>query len=75
MSALTRNTSGRVVLVALGIALIGAMMAITLFPADAAVVTGSDEGRVNGDACEVLGFPGESFAFDVPKGSANDQTR
>jgi hypothetical protein len=51
------------------------MMAIALFPADAAEVMGSDEGRVTGDACETLGFPGKSFALDVPKGSANDQTR
>jgi hypothetical protein len=78
MSALTRSNSGRAVLVALLIGLIGAMMAIALFPADAATesgVSGSDVDRVSGDACETLGFPGKSFAFDVPKGASNDQSR
>lgn len=75
MSELTRNTSGRAVLVALAIGLVGAIMATAILPADAAEVVGSPVGRVSGDACETLGFPGESFAFDVPKGSANDQTR
>jgi hypothetical protein len=74
MSALTRNTSGRVVLVALVIGLIGAMMAIALFPADAAD-GGEQVGSVNGDACETLGLPGESFAFDIPKGAPNDESR
>lgn len=73
MSALTRSSSGRAVLVALAIGLIGAMMAIAIFPAEAAVV--GKVGRVSGDACQTLGIQGESFAFDVPKGDPNDQTR
>lgn len=73
MSALTRSNSGRAVLVALTLGLIGAMMAIALFPADAAHEGGEPIGRVIGDACGE--FPGELFEIDIPKGASNDQTR